>query len=103
MDDALIQTLIFSGVFALIFGPLTARSAHRREPVRGGVIAQLFHLLGAIAFIAVLPGVLVSLIAGGGFRQAFPLGVALLLLSLALFVVFAVFERGAAPEDPSTS
>ncbi|MBZ0297609.1 MAG: hypothetical protein K8L99_33945 [Anaerolineae bacterium] len=95
MDDLLLKILAVTAVFALIFGPLATRSSMRREPVYGGTLAKVFHFLGVTLLVVVLPSVLTALILGGGFRVAFPVGMTLLLSSLVMLVIFAVFERPA--------
>lgn len=95
MDDLLIKVLAVTAVFAVIFGPLATRSSMRREPVYGGMLAKLFHFLGVTLMVVVLPSVLTALILGGGFRVAFPVGLAFVLLSLTMLLAFAVFERPA--------
>ena len=97
--DVLTQSLLVCAVFAVIFGPLTARSSHRRSPIRGGIVAQAFHLIGTMAFVSVLPGVIAALILGGGFETAFPLALTLSVLSFLSLLVFAVFEHSAGPSQ----
>jgi hypothetical protein len=87
--------LLVGLAFAVVFGFFTARSSNRREKIYGGLLAQAFHYIGAGSFVAVLPVVLVSLIVGGGFNLAFPMGVGFLVTSLAALVIFAFFERPA--------
>jgi hypothetical protein len=90
------QIVLLVGLaFAVVFGFLTARSSNRREKIYGGLLAQIFHYIGAGSFVAVLPVVLTSLIVGGGFKLAFPLGIGFLATSLIALVVFAIFERPA--------
>jgi hypothetical protein len=96
MDSELVTVLVISLLFALVFGPATARSANRRQPVHGGALAHLFHTIGAGAFVAVLPGVLTGLIVGAGFVPSFLLAVGFLLLSYVALLAFAVVERPAA-------
>jgi uncharacterized membrane protein (DUF485 family) len=87
--------LLVGLAFAVVFGFLTARSSNKREKIYGGLLAQVFHYIGAGSFVAVLPVVLTSLIVGGGFKLAFPMGVGFLVTSLVALVVFAIFERPA--------
>jgi hypothetical protein len=92
MDETLVQVLLIATVFGLVFGPLTARSSHRAQPVQGGLAAHLFHLIGTMAFVAALPSVLATLILGGGFVMAVAVAAALIALSLLALLVFAVLE-----------
>lgn len=92
MDDTLTQVLIICAVFAIIFGPLTARSSNQRQAVTGGVIGHTFHLIAAMASVAILPGILSALVLGGGFLMMISLGVALLATSAIATLGYAVFE-----------
>ena len=92
MDATLTQVLIICAVFAIIFGPLTARSSHQRQAVTGGVIGHAFHLIATMASVAILPGILSALILGGGFLMMISLGVALLATSVIATLGYAVFE-----------
>ena len=96
MDDTLLQTLAVCAVFALIFGPLTARSSHRHKPVSGGVVGHAFHLIASMAFVAVLPGALGALILGGGFEVAFPVIIGLVIVIFVSLLGYAAVENNAA-------
>lgn len=85
--------LIITAGFALIFGPLTARSSMRREPIHGGIVAQILNFLASIAMMAVVPGVLASIILGHNAGFAIVLGVILMLICYLLLVGFAVVEK----------
>lgn len=85
--------LIITAGFALIFGPLTARSSMRREPIHGGTVAQILNLLASIAMMAVVPGVLASIILGHNAGFAIVLGIFLMATCYLLLVGFAVVEK----------
>lgn len=95
MDRPLLDAVIVCIVFAILFGPLTARSSVRREPIHGGPLPMIFNLIGSGALVAVLPGVIASLVLGGGFRLAFPLALACVAISLTALVIFAALEHPA--------
>jgi hypothetical protein len=86
--------LAISLIFALILGPLTARSSARREPIYGGLPAHIFHVLGSMAFVALVPTVLTGIILGEGLA-ALPYAVALLVTSLLSVFIFAIIEKPA--------
>jgi hypothetical protein len=90
--DSVTFILIFTATFMAIFGTLTARSSIRREKILSGPAAQLFNLIGTIAFVGILPGVLCSLALGQTHIIGFPMAVTLLVTSLLAFLIFAVFE-----------
>jgi hypothetical protein len=92
MDRPLLDAVIVCIIFAVIFGPLTARSTLRREPVHGGRLPMIFNLIGASALVAVLPGVIAALVLGGGFRLAFPLALTCVFISITALVIFASLE-----------
>jgi hypothetical protein len=95
MDETLKNTLIIWAAFAIVFGPFLTRSSIRRSPVRGGVLAHLFHFIAATAAVAVVPTIIAALVFGGGFRLAFPLALTLMLTSLFSLVIFAIIEKPA--------
>lgn len=105
MSDFTIIVLISVG-FALIFGPRVAQSANRREPIYGGLPAQILNLIGSMSFVALVPSVLAGLILGE-VHQAVPLAIGQLLTSLIAMVLFAWVELPArsrlAPAQPTTS
>lgn len=83
----------------LILGSLTARSSHRRDPVIGGLPAQVFHWLSAVAFVAILPSVLTGLILGV-IHFAIPIAIGMLFASMAAAGLYAVFELPARKARP---
>lgn len=95
MDDITLKTFAVCITFAVILGPFAARSSLRREPIYGGILAQIFHLAGTGAMMGVIPGVITALILGGGFGVAFPVAVFFLATSFGLLLIFALFEHPA--------
>lgn len=91
----MLEPIIFSMMFGLILGPLTARSSQRRQPIYGGPVAQLLHGLGAVLMIAVIPMVLVNLILGNGFLPSVVLGFSTLGTGFLVLLVFAAVEKPA--------
>lgn len=107
--DRLLTAILIGLAFGVTLGALAARSSNRREQVRGGLPARVFHYLGAALFVSALPGVLAAVILGQGLLRAAAVGFGFVLLSLAMLFVYAVFERGArtglpaAPDDEWTA
>ena len=93
--DALEKTLLVWAIFAAVLGPLLSRSSVRREPIYGGLVAQVLHFVGVTAMAAVVPAIIAALVFGGGFRLAFPFALILMLTSLFFMVLFAIIERPA--------
>ncbi|MCU0465940.1 MAG: hypothetical protein MUF38_15405 [Anaerolineae bacterium] len=78
--------LVMGGLAALIFGPRTARSSERREPIYGGTTAKTLNLIASCLFTAVPVVVLTGLITGFGWRSII---VALTMIGTSLLVTFA--------------
>jgi len=91
----MLEPIIFSLMFGLILGPLAARSSQRRQPIYGGMVAQLLHGLGAVLMIAVIPMVLANLIVGNGFLSSVVLGFGTLGTGFLVLVIFAAVEKPA--------
>jgi hypothetical protein len=88
------QQLIVIGVClvaAFVFGPWIARVSQRKEAVYGGFASKFFHLLGAMLFVSIVPGVLTGIILGVGFSVIIP-AMIIALLAFVSFVLYAVFE-----------
>lgn len=92
MDDITIVLLVAFG-FGAVFGTLTARSSHRREPIRGGVLSQALNLLAASLLVAALPAVLTAVVVGVGFRVGLPLAIALIFGSYLVLCLYALVEK----------
>lgn len=101
MDDRLLTAILFGLACGMVLGALTARSSNRREKVHGGLLAQLFHYLGAALIVSALPGVLATIVLGQGILRAVAVGAGFVLSSLAMLFVYAVFERGARAKLPA--
>jgi len=101
--EVALQAFLIGAAFGLAGGWYIARVSHRRDPVQGGLLAQLFHVLGASAFISSLPGTLAALLLGGGLFTAVPLAFSFLGLSLLFLLIYSIFEaparRDMAAED----
>ncbi len=80
-------------VFALIFGPLTARSSMRRDKIHGGTMAQIFHGLACVVMMMVLPLILGSIFIGHNAGYGIVVGLGLIAICGGLLVVFATFEN----------
>ena len=98
-EKALLVGLIVGAFFAYF----VARRSLREEKVYGGVLAQVFHFLGVLAFCMTLPTVITTLILHGGFGTAFPLGIGCVAAAFIALIIFAVIEQPARakiePED----
>jgi hypothetical protein len=97
MDNTILAPLIGLG-FALVLGALTARSSARRSKIYGGTLAHVFHYIGAVGAVGVLPTVLASLILGQGFLRAVVMGLSFMAVGLISLVLFALIEHPARPK-----
>jgi hypothetical protein len=95
MDDAIVKTLAVWLAFAVILGPLLTRSSIRRNAIHGGIVAHIFHFIGATALMTVIPTFIAALIFGGGGKIAIPFAIALALTSSLSMIIFAIAERPA--------
>lgn len=97
MTQDVLETLAVAAVFGVVLGPLLARSSARREKIYGGTAAQVFHLLGAVAMMGLLPGVIAGVILRIPFVTTFSIALGLLALCFAALLVFAVLEKPSRP------
>jgi len=100
--------MIVGGVFGLIFGVFVTRKSAARQPIRGGQVAQIFHYLGASAFVSVAPTVIVCsylyklhffprLLRGIG------TGFGMLAIAAVCLIIYAAFEVQANQQGSATA
>jgi hypothetical protein len=51
-------------VAAVLAAPRVLKEANEREPIYGGTLPTLFNLIGTVAFVGIIPGILTALILG---------------------------------------
>lgn len=95
MDDTFVKAILVSLVVAVALGPFIASRAAQRVPIHGGIVAYGLHLVASIALMGALPGVIASLVLGGGFKTAFPVALTFIFGSLLILVMFAIIEKPA--------
>lgn len=102
MDRSLLTLIIALGLGIILSFPAVRRSI-KKEKIRGGTAAQLFHHLGVVTYIAVLPSALCGSFLVGPWVFGIPLALTFLLLTAFNMIMFAVAERpariGLAEED----
>lgn len=87
-------TLIVIGlILALILGFLTARSSSRRDKIYAGVLAYIFHYLGAVCIVSVLLSVLINILLHSGFVRTFLWAAGLVGVGFLNLLLFAVIEH----------
>jgi hypothetical protein len=91
--DKMQQAVLIGLAFGAVIGIYVARLSHDLDKIRGGTLAHIFHYLGVVCFVAVLPGVLASLILGGGFGLALPVGFGFVAASFIALVIYGAVEQ----------
>src|SRR5258708_33559697 len=93
MSDCLSVVLIGS-IIGLVLGFFVARKSAVQRPIHGGFPAQAFHYLGASAFVATAPTVLIGAVVMhfGLIRDLLLAGV-MLGMAFVLLVAFAVVDN----------
>ena len=100
MPNWLIALLIGSSL-GLVFGIFVVRKSVAEKPILGGVPARVLHYLGASAFLAAAPTVLIgALVFKLPFIQGVSLAIGLLLAAWIFLMIHALFEVQAAREEP---
>lgn len=99
MENWLVAVLIGLGV-GLLLGIKIAQDSNKKQPVRGGIVAQVLHYLACSGMTSVLPFVLAGLILGVRFLALVGTGVGLLALTMTFLLIEAMIERGAPMPPP---
>jgi len=94
MDDTVIKTFAVWLAFAIVFGPLLTRSSIRRNAIHGGIVAHIFHFVGATALMTVIPTLIAALVFGAG-GEMLPFVITLAVVSMLSMIIFAIAERPA--------
>lgn len=99
MEDWLLAVLIGVAV-GFVLGIKIARDSNKKQPVRGGSVAQTLHYLACAGMSSVLPFVLAGIILGVKFLALFATGLGLLAVTMTLLLIEAMIERGAPAPPP---
>ncbi|RPJ02357.1 MAG: hypothetical protein EHM39_02045 [Chloroflexi bacterium] len=92
MADWLIS--LFIGIaLGLVLGIKIARDSNKKQPVRGGVVAQVIHYLACSGLTGMLPFIIAGLIVGLPFLVLFGTAVGFLVMTGVFLLLLAVFER----------
>lgn len=85
--------VIVGGVLGLLAGIFVARKSAAEKPIRGGVLASLFHYLGASASVTILPTILIgTFIYRLGLVRNLLLAIGMVAVSAVCLLLYAVFE-----------
>ncbi|MGQ9910341.1 MAG: hypothetical protein ACUVS2_16060 [Candidatus Flexifilum sp.] len=87
--------LLIGGALGIVFGYFMARRSAREHTIYGGPVARALNYLGAAVFGAMPASALFTVLTGGGFIRAVLVGIILSLISLGIFVLFALVEQPA--------
>ncbi len=96
MNDWLIAVLI-GVVLGLALGVKIARDSNAEQPVRGGMLAQVFHYLACAGLSGMLPFIIAGIIVGLPFVKLFGTALGFLALTAVFLLVHAGTERTALP------
>jgi hypothetical protein len=98
MSDWLLAVLI-GAACGLVIGVKIARDSHQKQPVQGGLLAQVFHYLACAGLTGMLPYIIAGIIVGLPFLKLFGTALGFLAVTAAFLLVYATFEnpRGAPP------
>ncbi|HML21339.1 MAG TPA: hypothetical protein PKD09_06820 [Aggregatilinea sp.] len=92
--------LLFGVMVGLALGVKIAQDSNKKQPVRGGAVAQTFHYLACAAMMSVLPFIILGIVLGLKFLVLFGTGLGLLALTGLCLLLEASIERGAAAPPP---
>jgi hypothetical protein len=92
METRLLVTLLIIIVFAVFASLPVSRASQKRDKIRGGSLAKIFHFLGVLSYLMVLPSALVGSIVLGPLAFGVPMAVSALLISIVCLLLYAVFE-----------
>lgn len=92
MENWLIAVLI-GAALGLLLGIKIARDSNKKQPVRGGLLAQVFHYIACSGLSGMLPFVIAGIIIGLPFLALFGTAVGFLVLTGVSLLVYATFDR----------
>jgi hypothetical protein len=76
-----------------VLGIKIARDSNKKQPVRGGVAAQVIHYLACSGLTGMLPFVIAGLIVGLPFLVLFGTAIGFLVMTGVFLLLLAAFER----------
>ena len=91
--------LFIGAALGLTIGVRIARESNRKQPVRGGKLAQAFHYLACAGLSTMLPFIVSGLVLGLPFLALFGTALGCLALTAVFLLIYAGIERAA----PSTA
>lgn len=97
LDERMMTVLLIGAVIGLLLGVLMARESQRRQPVRGGLLAQLFHYLGSAAYSALIPAILVAILAEMPILRVMATGLSFGVTAWLSLFLYGLFESSAPP------
>jgi hypothetical protein len=95
MSDFL-NVILIGSVIGLLLGFFVARKSVAQKPIHGGIPAQAFHYMGASAFVATAPTVLIGgAVMHFGLIRDLALAAVMLGMAFVLLVAYAAFDHPA--------
>ena len=100
METRLLVTLVIIVVFAVVSAVPVSKASQKRDKIHGGTPAKLFHFLGVLSYLVVLPSALVGSVLLGAWEFGIPAAVSALLIGIVFLLLYAVFELPARNKLP---
>ena len=88
--------VVIGAVLGALIGIRIARSSNAKQPVQGGLPAQVFHYFACAGFSSTVPFVITGLVVGLSFWALFGTAVGFLALTAIFLLIYAGFERSTA-------
>lgn len=92
--------LLIGVTVGLVLGVKIAHDSNKKQPVRGGPVAQTLHYLACAAMMSVLPFIIAGIVFGLKFLLLLGTGVGFLALTGLFLLLEASIERGATAPPP---
>lgn len=85
--------VVIGAACGLVIGIKIARESNKKQPVLGGLPAQIFHYLACAGLTGMLPFIIAGIIVGLSFWALFGTALGFLALTGLFLVIHALFER----------
>lgn len=98
--NPLLLIVLIGAVVGAALGVYVRGASAKQDPIHGGLLAHIFHYLGAVGFSGALPAVLVSIfVFHASLVQTIATAFGFITVSFAALLLYAAFERPARPQQ----
>jgi len=94
-DEKWFTIWLIAIAIGLVMGYFLRQESIKRKPIHGGMVAQLFHYIAATMICSIIPWAIIGLLGGLHLAWLFPVGITFPLSTLALLMVYGIFESQA--------